>query len=188
MPVEPPKQTLWFAPACAASVPAHTTVIVPFPPAATCEVSQANPVGNAGRVLEANEPARVPPNNVKLSPKASGLPPPSRTTVSAPASVSVPLDLFTLSAASVIPILLTRFDTMDPEFNVTVPASERVVPAEAAPAPGARMPPDATTNGPLMVPLPPKVPPELTVTVLPAASEPGLLTRSLPPFIVVAPV
>src|ERR1039458_6483829 len=42
------------------------------------------------------------------------------------------------------------------------------------------MPPAETLTGPLMVPLPPRVAPPLTVTAQPEASEPGLLTRSVP--------
>ena len=52
---EPAKQTLWFAPACAASVPSQTTLMVPL--TASWEVSQAKPVAGAAGVMELNEPA-----------------------------------------------------------------------------------------------------------------------------------
>ena len=49
--------------------------------------------------------------------------------------------------------------------------------------PGATMPPPATVTGPAIEPVPPSVPPLLTVTVV-FPSEP--LTRKMPPEIVVA--
>ena len=52
---------------------------------------------------------------------------------------------------------------------------------------GWMVPPALTVKVPLIVPEPPRVPP-LTATALEAASEPGLLTSSVPAVTFVAPV
>jgi hypothetical protein len=69
-----------------------------------------------------------------------------------------------------------------PEFNVVLPVSFKT---PGAPPPGASAPPLATVTGLAMVPVPPSVAPELTVTALPLERlplmyKPPALTRVAP--------
>ena len=75
---------------------------------------------------------------------------------------------------------------MAPAFNVRLLRSVSV-PTELLP--GASAPPSLMMTGPRMKPLPPSVPPRLTVTEFVPVAEPEvLLASSVPPFTTVGPV
>src|SRR3954462_15317878 len=90
--------------------------------------------------------------------------------------LAAPVTLSRSTLVGVVPPISTFHVVPVPPVTVTLFATVRVPTL----APGARAPPALTASGPLIVPVPPTVPPALTATALPAASDP--LTRSVPPL------